>query len=138
MFGAPYFYGKEVEGPLSDIDTCFIRTDTPRDMQKYPHVYFCISYISSVKNFNEIESCLDRYQIVTLEVTPDLIKTIPATIFNRCRIMLSLDCPELELLKKNDVVKIVTKPFTTYNVVKCTMQTSIPDDYKFDSKNPTI
>ena len=52
--------------------------------------------------------------------------------------MLSLDCPELEQLKKNDVVKIVTKPFTTYNVVKCTMQTTTADDYKFDSKNPTI
>jgi hypothetical protein len=52
--------------------------------------------------------------------------------------MLSLDCPELESLKKNDILKIVTKPFTTFNVVKCTMQTSVPDDYKFDSKNPTI
>ena len=52
--------------------------------------------------------------------------------------MLSLDCPELELLKKNDILKIVTRPFTTFNVVKCTMQQSVPDDYKSDSKTPTI
>ena len=52
--------------------------------------------------------------------------------------MLSLDCPELELLKKHDILKIVTKPFTTFNTVKCTMQQSTPDDYKFDSKISTI
>jgi hypothetical protein len=48
--------------------------------------------------------------------------------------MLSLDCPELEFLKQNDIVKIVTRPFTTYNVTKCNMQTSTADDYKFDTK----
>ena len=48
--------------------------------------------------------------------------------------MLSLDCPELEFLKKHDILKIVTRPFNTYNIVKCTMQTTTADDYKFDSK----
>jgi hypothetical protein len=137
MFGREYFYGKEVEGPLADVETCFVRTQVPADFEKYPHVYFCISYIAK-QYWHVIESCLDAKQIVTIEITPEQLKTIPPTIFNRSRIMLSLDCPELESLKKNDILKIVTKPFTTFNVVKCTMQTSVPDDYKFDSKNPTI
>ena len=137
MFGNEYFYGKEVEGPLADVETCFVRTRVPSDISKYPHIYFCISYIE--KNYWDIiESCLDAKQIVTIEITPEQLKTIPPTIFNRSRIMLSLDCPELELLKKNDILKIVTRPFTTFNVVKCTMQQSVPDDYKSDSKTPTI
>ena len=137
MFGNEYFYGKEVEGPLADVETCFVRTKVPSDFSKYPHVYFCISYIEK-QYWTTIETCLDNKQIVTLEVTPELLKIIPPTIFNRSRIMLSLDCPELELLKKHDILKIVTKPFTTFNVVKCTMQQSTPDDYKFDSKISTI
>lgn len=137
MFGSEYFYGKEVEGPLVDVETCFVRTRVPEDFDKYPHVYFCISYIKK-DYWHIIENCLDKKQIVTLEITPELLKTIPPTIFNRSRIMLSLDCPELEMLKKNDILKIVTRPFTTFNVVKCTMQQSIPDDYKSDSKTPTI
>lgn len=132
MFGKDYFFGKEVEGPLADISTCFVRNRIPGDYIRYPHIYFCISYVER-KFWGHVEECLDSAKIVTLEVTADLLKEIPATLLNRCRIMLSLDCPELELLKKNDILKIVTKPFTTYNVVKCTMQQSIPDDYKFDS-----
>ena len=137
MFGSEYFFGKEVEGPLADVETCFVRTAVPVEFDKYPHVYFCISYIEKCY-WTHIETCLENSQIVTLEVTPKLLREIPATLFNRCRIMLSLECPELDLLKKNDILKIVTKPFTTYNVVKCTMQTSVPDDYKFDSKKSTI
>lgn len=137
MFGNEYFFGKEVEGPLADVETCFVRTRMPGEYNRYPHVYFCISYVEKLF-WGSIEECLDGGQIVTLEVTPELLKQVPPTLFNRCRIMLSLDCPELELLKKNDILKIVTKPFTTYNVVKCTMQTSVPDDYKFDSKKSTL
>ena len=134
MFGAEYFYGKEVEGPLTDIATVFVRTQIPNNWDEYPHIYLCISYITDKPNWKIIEEMLDMRYIVTLEVIPDLLKSIPPTMLNRCRIMLSLECPELELLKRNDSVKIVTKPFTTYNVVKCNMQTSTPDDYKFDSK----
>ena len=137
MFGNEYFFGKEVEGPLADVETCFVRTVVPAEYDRYPHVYFCISYVEKC-HWPIIEMALDAGQIVTLEVTPELLKKVPPTLFNRCRIMLSLDCPELESLKKNDILKIDTKPFTTYNVVKCTMQTSVPDDYKFDSKKSTI
>lgn len=142
MFGQPYFYGKETEGPLADVDTCFVRTKMPSKRAYFPHVYFCISYVemqnSAKTPWEDVAACLDDKQIVTIETTPDLLKTIPPTIFNRCRIMLSLDCPELELLKKHDIVKIVTRPFTTYNVVKCSMQTSKPEDYQHDSTTPTL
>jgi hypothetical protein len=135
MFGKPYFFGKETEGPLADVETCFVRTTVPDEAEFYPHVYFCISYLEKVTStmWTVIELCLENKQIVTLETTPELMKTIPPTIFNRCRIMLSLDCPELEMLKKHDIVKIVTRPFTTYNVVKCSMQTSKPEDYQHDT-----
>ena len=134
MFGAEYFYGKEVEGPLADIDSVFVRTTVPENWDEYPHIYLCISYLTAKPDWHLIENMLDERYIVTLEVTPELLKSIPATMLNRCRIMLSLECPELEMLKRNDIVKIVTRPFTTFNVVKCNMQTSTPDDYKFDSK----
>ena len=137
MFGEKYFYGKEVEGPLADVDTCFIRTEFPNNYKAYPHVYVCISYIDiAIKNSDwmAIDELLDRMTIVTLEVTPQQVAKIPATLFNRCRIMLSIECPELEQLKKHDILKIVTRPFTTFNIVKCTMQTTTADDYKFDSK----
>lgn len=134
MFGEQYFYGKEVEGPLVDVDTVFVRTEIPSNWYDYPHIYFCISYIDMHPDWVRISEMVDERYIITLEVTPDIISKIPPTMLNRCRIMLSLDCPEFELLKQNDIVKIVTRPFTTYNVVKHTMQTSKPDDYKFDSK----
>lgn len=134
MFGEQYFYGKEVEGPLVDIDTVFVRTKIPKNWYDYPHIYFCISYIDMHPDWELISEMIDERYIITLEVTPNIISKIPPTMLNRCRIMLSLDCPELELLKQNDIIKIVTRPFTTYNVVKHAMQTSKPDDYKFDSK----
>lgn len=134
MFGERYFYGKEVEGPLADVDTVFVRSNVPENWVDYPHIYFCISYIESTPDWVLISEMLDNRYIITLEVTPSLVAKIPPTMLNRCRIMLSLEVPELELLKRNDIVKIVTRPFTTYNVVKCSMQTSTPDDYKFDSK----
>jgi hypothetical protein len=137
MFGEKYFYGKEVEGPLADVDTCFVRTEIPGNFKAYPHVYMCISYVDILikeADWNKINDILDTKAIVTLEITPEQYKKIPPTIFNRCKVMLSLDCPELEFLKQNDIVKIVTRPFTTYNVTKCNMQTSTADDYKFDTK----
>lgn len=139
MTNVAFFYGKEIEGPYSGIETIFIRTSLPDGYEKYPHIFFCSTYFtdsSLIPCWTEIEDMLNNGQLVTLELTPNLINSVPKNIFNKCKIMLMIDIPEFEFLKKNDVLKVVTLPYTTYNVVKTTMQTTTPDDYGNDTKYP--
>jgi hypothetical protein len=54
MYGKNVWYGTEVEGRLSDLQTVFVRKgDLPLDHIEYPHLYFTIEYITEcVKNNN--------------------------------------------------------------------------------------
>ena len=40
MYGKSYWYGKEVEGRLSDIETVFVRGQVPQNYKEYPHVFW--------------------------------------------------------------------------------------------------
>ena len=93
MYGKSYWYGKEVEGRLSDIETVFVRGQVPKNYKDYPHIYFTIEYIEMAcvhGNWDEIHNILDTKQYVTIEanektiVRPKSKNIITETNFEFC------------------------------------------------------
>ena len=59
MYGKSYWYGKEVEGRLSDIETVFVRGQLPENYKEYPHAYFIgVAQLSQGSVINKIYSCV--------------------------------------------------------------------------------
>ena len=84
MYGKSYWYGKEVEGRLSDIETVFVRGQLPKNYKEYPHVYFTIEYIEMCcvhGNWDDIHSILETKQYVTIEANSKTMDKIPMSIF---------------------------------------------------------
>ena len=46
MYGKSYWYGKEVEGRLSDIETVFVRGQLPKNYKEYVPVVYVVTYFS--------------------------------------------------------------------------------------------
>ena len=80
MYGKSYWYGKEVEGRLSDIETVFVRGQVPKNYKDYPHIYFTIEYIEMAcvhGNWDEIHNILETKQYVTIEANDKTMDKIP-------------------------------------------------------------
>ena len=93
MYGKSYWYGKEVEGRLSDIETVFVRGQVPKNYKDYPHIYFTIEYIEMAcvhGNWDEIHSILETKQYVTIEANEKTMEKIPMSIFNRAHVIYCL------------------------------------------------
>lgn len=136
MYGKHVWYGKEVEGRLSDLQTVFIRKgDLPPDWIEYPHIYFTIEYITeSVKNNNwsTIHKLLETKKVVTIEANAETVEKIPMSVFNRVHILYRIHDPFLERLKKTDTLSIDAGWYRCHQIMKCNLQQIVPDDYKFD------
>ena len=137
-----YWYGKECEGRLTDVETLFIADITVKgvDMEKMPHIYFCspavrqlIKNKSGNLNWTWMNEFIDRTGItISLECVPGLLKHIPAMIRIKTHIMYMMNEEEVGLLKKNDSIKVVHAPYNLYCASIQNMQKVTPDDYKYD------
>jgi hypothetical protein len=138
-----HWYGKECEGRLTDVETLFIADITVKgvDMEKMPHIYFCSTAIEQIirgdvkseLDWNWMNKFIDRTNItISLEVTPGMLNNVPAMIRIKTHIMYMLNIKEVELLKKNDSVKIVHGDYKLYCTSIQNMQEVTPDDYKYD------
>lgn len=135
MYGKSYWYGREVEGRFSDIETVFVRSEVPTNYVNYPHVYFTIEYIlKCVKqdDWNTIHEILDTRQIVTVEATSDIFDHIPMSIFNRAHIIYRIPDSHVAKLKKTDTLSIDAGWYRVHQIMKCNLMEINPDDYKFD------
>lgn len=136
MYGQNVWYGKEVEGRLSDLQTVFVRKgDLPLNHVEYPHIYFTIEYIidcCKTNNWNTIHKLLDTKKIVTIEANADTVEKIPMSVFNRVHILYRIHDPFLERLKKTDTLSIDAGWYRCHQIMKCNLQQIVPDDYKFD------
>lgn len=134
-----YWYGKEVEGRFSDIDTLFIAQFTPAfNFQTAPHIYICSPATQQIIDGNDLGwdvvfDLLDKH-LVTIEATPGMVSKIPPMIRIRAHIMLMLNCQDAELLKETDSIKVVYGEYKLYCTTVHNMQHVTPDDYKFDKK----
>ena len=134
-----HWYGKEVEGRFTDIETLFI-SDVKALKEKLTvpaHVYFCspaTDQLIKQKMWDSIFDMISDNTIVTIEVTPGMLEQIPPMIRIRAHILLMLDCKDAGLLKRTDSIKVVYADYSLYCTTVHNMQQVTPDDYKFDRK----
>ena len=135
MYGKSYWYGKEVEGRLSDIETVIVRGQVPKNYKEYPHIYFTIEYMEMAcvhGNWDEIHSILETKQYVTVEANCKIMDKIPMSIFNRTHIIYRIPNEHVAKLKNTDTVSIDAGWYRVHQITKCNMMEINPDDYKFD------
>jgi hypothetical protein len=132
-----HWFGKEVEGRFTDIETLFIADiDALQIKLQLPaHVYFCSPATAQLIKKTEWQWIFDLISddtIVTIEVTPGMLEQIPPMIRIRTHILLMLECEDAGLLKKTDSIKVLYAPYSLYCTTVHNMQQVTPDDYKFD------
>ena len=140
-----YWYGKECEGRLTDVETLFIADIRVKgvDMEKMPHIYFCSGAVeqliaNDMKNQSQLDwdwmnKFIDRTGItISLECTPGMLKDVPPIIRIKTHIMYMMNEEEVGLLKKNDSIKVIHAPYSLYCASIQNMQKVTPDDYKYD------
>jgi hypothetical protein len=135
MYGKSYWYGKEVEGRLSDIETVFVRGQVPQNYKEYPHVYFTIEYIEMCcthGNWDDIHNILESRQYVTIEANSKTMNKIPMSIFNRAHVIYRIQDEFVTKLKNTDTLSIDAGWYRVHQITKCNMMEINPDDYKFD------
>jgi len=135
MYGKSYWYGREVEGRLSDIETVFVRGQVPKNYKDYPHIYFTVEYMEMAcvhGNWDEIHNILETKQYVTVEANDKLMSKIPMSIFNRAHIIYRIADEHVAKLKNTDTLSIDAGWYRVHQITKCNMMEINPDDYKFD------
>ena len=135
-----HWYGKECEGRLTDIQTLFV-ADIESDFESMNaiHIYFCSPATQQLidgksdLDWQWLNDLIDRTNVtISLEVTPGMLKKIPAMIRIRTHIMYMMNEEEVGLLKKNDSIKVVYGDYKLYCTSIQNMQKVTPDDYKYD------
>jgi len=136
-----YWYGKECEGRLTDVETLFIADIDVKglDMEKAPHIYFCSPAVRQLikgkgdLNWDWLNSFIDRTGItISLECEPGMLKEVPPMMRIKTHIMYMMNEEEVGLLKQNDSVKVIYAPYSLYCASIQNMQQVTPDDYKYD------
>ena len=137
-----YWYGKECEGRLTDVETLFIADIDVKglNMEKAPHIYFCSPAVRQLikgkgdLNWDWLNSFIDRTgTTISLECEPGMLKDVPPMIRIKTHIMYMMNEEEVGLLKQNDSVKVVYAPYSLYCASIQNMQKVTPDDYKYDT-----
>ena len=137
-----YWYGKECEGRLTDVETLFIADIDVKglNMERAPHIYFCSPAVRQLikgkgdLNWDWMNSFIDRTgTTISLECEPGMLKHIPPMIRIKTHIMYMMNEEEVGLLKQNDSVKVVYAPYSLYCASIQNMQKVTPDDYKYDT-----
>jgi hypothetical protein len=132
-----HWYGKEVEGRFTDIETLFISDiKVLQEKLEVPaHVYFCSPATTQLIKQDDWTNMFDLISdntFVTIEATPGMVEQIPPMIRIRTHILLMLNCTDAALLKKTDSIKVVYADYSLYCTTVHNMQQVTPDDYKFD------
>jgi len=136
-----YWYGKECEGRLTDVETLFIADIDVKglNMEKAPHIYFCSPAVRQLikgkgdLNWDWLNTFIDRTGItVSLECEPGMLKDVPAMMRIKTHIMYMMNEEEVGLLKQNDSIKVIHAPYSLYCASIQNMQKVTPDDYKYD------
>ena len=136
-----YWYGKECEGRLTDVETLFIADIDVKglNMEKAPHIYFCSPAVRQLikgkgdLNWDWLNEFIDRTgTTISLECEPGMLKEVPPMMRIKTHIMYMMNDEDVGLLKQNDSVKVVYAPYSLYCASIQNMQKVTPDDYKYD------
>lgn len=138
MQGLDYWYGPEVEGRHTGIQTVFRRNKLPDNWINYPHIYFTIeAIIEFIKkdNWDEIIDILNlSYKYITCEINSDTIDKIPKRVFNHCHMLYRVGIPnkDIDKLKAMDTITLDNGSYNIYAVSKNIMQKVTADNYAVD------
>ena len=133
-----HWYGKEIEGRYTDIETLFIADIKGLDKivkGNIAHIYFCSGATQPLIDFEQLDmifGMISDTSFVTIEVTPGMLEKIPPMIRIRAHILLMLNCTDAALLKQTDSIKVVYADYSLYCTTVHNMQQVTPDMYKFD------
>jgi len=139
-----YWYGKECEGRLTDVETLFISDIDGLNLDEIdlmPHIYFCSgAVVQLLEEYDEYDIDWDiinnliweKNLTISLEVEPDTLSMIPPMIRIKTHIMYMISDKDVSLLKKNDSIKVVYDDYSLYCSSIQNMQHVTPDDYKHD------
>jgi hypothetical protein len=137
-----YWYGKECEGRLTDVETLFISDIDGLNLDEIelmPHIYFCSGAVEQLlEEYDEYDIDWDiinnliweKNLTISLEVEPDTLSMIPPMIRIKTHIMYMISDKDVSLLKKNDSIKVVYDDYSLYCSSIQNMQHVTPDDYK--------
>ena len=140
MYGKSYWYGREVEGRLSDIETVFVRGQVPKNYKDYPHIYFTTEYIEMAcvhENWDEIHTILETKQYVTIEANEKTMDKIPMSIFNRAHIIYRIQNKHVAKLKNTDTLSVDAGWYRVHQITKCNMM-KISMVHGISNQNPKI
>ena len=142
MYGKKYWYGKEVEGRLLDVETVYCRSEIPKNVWKYPHIYFTIEFVTKMVTDidwgNEQLAILKKeqgYRTLTIEANAEIFDKIPVDIKQQAHIIFRIKEPLIDQLKETDTISIDQRWYNVYQIMKKQMIHSDPDAYKFDREN---
>jgi hypothetical protein len=143
-----YWYGKEIEGRLTGIETAFIydmsvfeNDDHPYNrVFSKPHIYFCKNAVKQLLERDEfviemqdvIAMIVDRDKIVTLEVDNELLKQLPPVAKIKCHLMYMIEDEGISDLKMTDSVKVQYKPYHLICATVENFQHVNKEDYQYD------
>ena len=121
-----YWYGKECEGRLTDVETLFISDIDGLNLDEIdlmPHIYFCSGAVEQLlEEYDEYDIDWDiinnliweKNLTISLEVEPDTLSMIPPMIRIKTHIMYMISDKDVSLLKKNDSIKVVYDDYSLY------------------------
>ena len=134
-----FWFGPEVEGRLSGIETMFVRNTVPVVTKLIPHVYFTVEFVRANKpeNWDAMRTMrFEEGKIVSIEVDDGCFENVPADLFNACHIIYRVKGKFMDRLKKLDTVTVDVRPYNIFWASKDHMTHVPPDAYGVDKDNP--
>jgi len=124
--------GPEVEGRLLGVPTLCVAEPVSTDViVAYPHVLFGTGFLVA-HGYDLPAQVIDRV-MVTLEVTPAMVTTIPKDLLERAHILCRIHAGTGVLkLKPSDTIRLDVAELHVLTVTRYQMQETRPHDYEVD------
>lgn len=139
MINRNFWFGPEVEGRLSGVQTVFVRFKFPDEMiiALYPHLYFTIEWCrandAASKEWGKVREYLfQNRKAITIEVDANCLDNVPPDVFNSSHILCRTSAPVIDRLKPTDTITVDVRPYHIYCVTKQAMMHVSPENYAVD------
>ncbi len=135
MQGKSYWFGREVEGRLTGVMTCFVREEIPKDedmVEECLHIYFTVEYMRACTDYEDIAAFIEGGLLVTCEVDETIVQELCDFVRVRAHLIYRVKTPSLALLKNTDSVALDVAPYDVKITTLHHFQEVKPQDYTHD------
>lgn len=132
-----YWFGPEVEGRYTGLETFFVRSGFPPDdlTSMYPHCYITNNMVS-IATDEDWNKCIDyitnENKIVTIEFDEGQLDLIPARLRNIAHLLLRIQSKDIAKLKSTDTVAVDAETYNCWTISKYNMQKVSNENYAVD------